>query len=123
LSHLSDGDVKLLLCAVLQFRRIVEIHSSPIGVVVRLDLFREGREQISSGFPSLDVMIRHDHVHYVVGTPLGHVASRAILRRSMPVGGNQLLHNCGMAAKTDASIVPRGFLASGYVVWVMAGSA
>src|SRR6266478_6628016 len=41
----------------------------------------------------------------------------------MPVGSDQFLHNSGMAAKTDGGVVSGGFLASGYVVRVVAGGA
>src|SRR3954469_8463667 len=39
----------------------------------------------------------------------------------MPAGCNQLLHNFGMAPKTDRSVMPGGLLASRYVVRIMAG--
>src|ERR1700704_421938 len=63
-------------------------------------------------------MVGHGYVHYVLGSPLRHVASDAVSSRRQ----HRSMRNCLMALLTDSHIHLDRFLPAGNIVWIVAGS-
>src|SRR5215831_1200123 len=104
LAHLRDGPIQVAVSSRRQRLRIIEEHLASIRVFVRFTPLREGREQVTLGLAPLDVMVRHYNVHYVVRSPLRHMATDAIARLRMCARSSHLANLGFVALPADFSV-------------------
>jgi len=118
LGDLRDREIDLVLWPRCRRQRIICNHFAAIRVCINA-AFSNRCKQIARRFPSLDQVIRHHGVHYVVRSALGHVAAGTVGGRGMRAGVDQTIQRRAVALAADGGVSPRRFLALKSIVRVM----